>query len=384
MSERLFNFNDVILAITLGECLLLVLLHQILPLGRKVDTKILSAFLFSIALTCTATLIVWNESLALSPHNQWFPLLYVLAFLARGPLLYLYVVSITDRCFRFNRQTAVHTLPTLIGLCLAYMIELNFSDMRLRGIETSLDACWYYVKITSIAYAFAAIYQVIGYKNSLRNNYSSFSSSNSTWLLLLCISFTLHWLWVLFIYIHSALVGGALSETFGAIHNYIMFTLINTLFIYSVRGAKHLPNSNPASSQQRQTKASEPSSTQPIQARLNAADIAKVKKSMLEDKLYLQHNLNIAQLSLAIHLSGKTISRIINQEFNMNFFEFINTYRVEEAKKHLTDKKLAKQSILDILLLSGFNSKSAFHRSFQKRVNMSPSEYRIKAKVQGE
>ena len=67
---------------------------------------------------------------------------------------------------------------------------------------------------------------------------------------------------------------------------------------------------------------------------------------------------------------------VINKHFGTNFFEFVNSYRVEEAKQLLTDPAHSYKTILDILLESCFNSKSAFHRFFKRLAGMPPSEYR--------
>jgi AraC-like DNA-binding protein len=57
----------------------------------------------------------------------------------------------------------------------------------------------------------------------------------------------------------------------------------------------------------------------------------------------------------------------------------MNKYRVEEAKRLLLDQSCSEMTVLDILLQSGFNSKSAFHRFFSRLVGLSPTEFRKQA-----
>jgi AraC-like DNA-binding protein len=83
--------------------------------------------------------------------------------------------------------------------------------------------------------------------------------------------------------------------------------------------------------------------------------------------------LNIEEFSKRINLPVKEVSAVINKHYNTNFFEFMNSYRVEEAKRLLSD---TDKSVMDVLLEAGFNSKSAFHRFFSRLVGMSPTEYR--------
>ena len=80
------------------------------------------------------------------------------------------------------------------------------------------------------------------------------------------------------------------------------------------------------------------------------------------------------------HENGNSsCSAVINKHYGTNFFEFMNKYRVEEAKRLLLDKNCAEMTVLDILLQAGFNSKSAFHRFFNRLVGVSPTEFRKQA-----
>nr|WP_247666498.1 helix-turn-helix domain-containing protein [Aquimarina sp. MMG015] len=68
-------------------------------------------------------------------------------------------------------------------------------------------------------------------------------------------------------------------------------------------------------------------------------------------------------------------SQIINEHFNLNFFELINKYRIEEAKELLKGEKHKKFNIIDIAYEVGFNNKVTFNKSFKKYNNITPSEY---------
>ena len=66
----------------------------------------------------------------------------------------------------------------------------------------------------------------------------------------------------------------------------------------------------------------------------------------------------------------------INIEKNRNFHNFINDYRIEEAKKILQDKNYNDINILNIAFKSGFQSKSVFNRVFKQITGKSPKDYR--------
>jgi AraC-like DNA-binding protein len=64
----------------------------------------------------------------------------------------------------------------------------------------------------------------------------------------------------------------------------------------------------------------------------------------------------------------------------MNFYEFINNYRIKEAKEILTADSNQEKTISDIFLAVGFNSKSVFNTFFKKNVGLTPSEFRKQLK----
>lgn len=99
----------------------------------------------------------------------------------------------------------------------------------------------------------------------------------------------------------------------------------------------------------------------------------KLEHAMNDDKLFLQDNLSLNKLSEAIAETENHISETLSQFLHVNFFQFVNGYRVEAAKKALQDKnKLVTSIAYDV----GFNSKSTFNTAFKKIVGYSPSAYR--------
>ena len=120
-----------------------------------------------------------------------------------------------------------------------------------------------------------------------------------------------------------------------------------------------------------------PSASQPRAALLSAEKMqliaSKLERAMTEDKLFLQDNLSLNKLSEAICETENHISETLSQFLNTKFFQFVNGFRVEEAKKALEDRD---KLITNIAFEVGFNSKSTFNTAFKKMVGYSPSAYR--------
>ncbi|GAB1416382.1 hypothetical protein MASR2M117_17880 [Paludibacter sp.] len=96
---------------------------------------------------------------------------------------------------------------------------------------------------------------------------------------------------------------------------------------------------------------------------------------MQKDKPYLDSNLNLTKFSSALCACSHNISLTINLRFNQNFFDFINTYRVEEAKQMLKNNNISSITVEAIGFDAGFNSKTAFYRAFKKYTGLTPMEF---------
>ncbi|MCX7954915.1 MAG: helix-turn-helix domain-containing protein [Bacteroidales bacterium] len=113
--------------------------------------------------------------------------------------------------------------------------------------------------------------------------------------------------------------------------------------------------------------------------KLTEVEIEENYKKILEylekEKPYLDPTINLTKFSSALNACSHNISLTINTKFNMNFFDFINYYRIEEAKKILNMYDVGKYSLENIYQECGFNSKSAFYRAFKKFTGITPTDY---------
>jgi len=96
---------------------------------------------------------------------------------------------------------------------------------------------------------------------------------------------------------------------------------------------------------------------------------------METEKPYLEPKLTLSSLADELEISANHLSQVINQYEEKNFFDFVNSYRVEEYKERATDPAYQNFSILAIALDSGFNSKSSFNQVFKKFTGKTPSQY---------
>jgi len=101
---------------------------------------------------------------------------------------------------------------------------------------------------------------------------------------------------------------------------------------------------------------------------------------MEKQKLYAETELTLKQLSDKLQLPSYQVSQAINEGMRKNFYDLINGYRVEEAKRLLQDPKNENYTILSVGFEAGFNSKTTFNTVFKKFTGFTPTEFREKRK----
>ncbi|MBO4503970.1 MAG: AraC family transcriptional regulator [Bacteroidales bacterium] len=101
-----------------------------------------------------------------------------------------------------------------------------------------------------------------------------------------------------------------------------------------------------------------------------------VEMLIQESKCYLDKSLTLQKLAALLGTNRQYLSSYINQEKQKTFYDYINDFRLEEAKKLLDDRTNgASYSIEEISDRSGFNSYATFLRSFAKKYGQTPSKY---------
>jgi AraC-like DNA-binding protein len=104
--------------------------------------------------------------------------------------------------------------------------------------------------------------------------------------------------------------------------------------------------------------------------------ITALENKMQRDKSYLDTELTIDVLAESIACTRHHLSQAINEQLNKSFYDYINHYRVEEAKHFLIDPSKDNHKIASIAYDAGFNSISTFNDVFKKVTGSTPSQYR--------
>jgi len=108
----------------------------------------------------------------------------------------------------------------------------------------------------------------------------------------------------------------------------------------------------------------------------------RVKDQLLDslniDKIYLDNTLTLSKLAKKINVDRYSLSQVINQELNKNFYELINDYRITEAVKIVKENN--NKQVVDLIYECGFNNKVSFYKAFKQRMHMTPKDFIEKQK----
>ena len=99
------------------------------------------------------------------------------------------------------------------------------------------------------------------------------------------------------------------------------------------------------------------------------------------ENIHQKPDLTLTDLADLLDTNRNIISKAINQEFEMNFNDFVNEKRTEAVIEKLKKGEHEKSTLLGIALDCGFNSKTTFNRAFKKYTALTPKQYILKFRL---
>lgn len=113
-----------------------------------------------------------------------------------------------------------------------------------------------------------------------------------------------------------------------------------------------------------------------LSAEQSEAIAGKLRHSMETEKLYRNADIRLTTLAEALEENPNYVSQVINQLFGQNFYDFVNTYRINEAKMLLKSSQYNQLTIEAVGYDVGFKSKSTFYTAFKKMTTLTPVEFK--------
>lgn len=109
------------------------------------------------------------------------------------------------------------------------------------------------------------------------------------------------------------------------------------------------------------------------QQEISSAEQEKLEAWMQKEKPYLNPNFQLMDLRAVLPMNRTYLSQFINSTYGCSFYQFTNTYRIEEAKRIMRENPDMKMA--DVASLSGFASQAVFSQVFSKETGISPLKW---------
>jgi AraC-like DNA-binding protein len=103
---------------------------------------------------------------------------------------------------------------------------------------------------------------------------------------------------------------------------------------------------------------------------------AQLFNYMEKERPYLNPTLTLFDLSEKTSIPARSLSEVINNSLNQNFYDFVNSFRIKESQRLLSDAATRSKTILEILYEVGFNTKSSFNQAFKKYTGTTPTQFK--------
>lgn len=254
-----------------------------------------------------------------------------------GPLFLFYIQTLVSK--NTFRLYALHFIPAFVIAALSPYL--------------TLDDFWYRGGYSALLY-YTLVYLVVGWYLFVRN-YDKARFGSVIFILLITISlFQLS-------YFSNYILRLTPYEAGAVVHSLLIyvisFLVLKNNNVFSQEKKKKYDNLN-----------------------LSKEEVERYKQKLLlvmqEKKPYLDNDFSLARCSELTGIPSYMLSYIMSESLKQNFLHFINSYRIEEAKKILTNPTKQHLSIAGIAHDSGFNTLSSFNTAFKKFTGLTPSNYK--------
>lgn len=318
------------------------------------------------------------------------------------PAFWFYIEGITSETrWHFQSRHFYHLSPALLGVVVLVLLALWPQTTRQSFLVSDEDIVVTNLTIVTLVlllllvlvwsgqgiyYVVRSLTRLFSYRRRLRDTFASTENRELTWLIVVFSFFTLTLTLGLIDLFAEQQIPPQEWESF------FNFILLLVFAAWSLRQApgyeqiyseieslgEHPANLQDApglrtSAEISRTKKYEKSALDEERAKRIAG---KLERIMSDHKLYLNPDLSLPTLASKLGVSRNILSQTLNETLQSSFFDYVNRHRVSASLDKLKNQK---ETILDIAMDVGFNSRSAFYKAFKRETGTTPSRYRKNA-----
>ena len=308
--------------------------------------------------------------------------------LLQAPFMYVYTLVMINKDNKLKPVYLLHGLPFL-AFTIYFLFDFYFLSAtdKITYVHMQENNPYPVITILNIlilcigpVYIILSLFKLRKHIKSIADNFSYREGINLNWLRVVLAGLGFIWLMVILtnILVTIPLITDVFSE------NVIYMSVVIVVFFLGYFGIKQQAIYRNAKGQERNIRSIQnqyfrkhvkDSKTDEVRA-AREINIANTLQIYFEDeKPYLNSRLTLKEVADALNTSENQLSYIINKYKGKNFFEFVNSYRVEEFKSMVGLPEYQNYTLISIAYDSGFNSKATFNRVFKNYTGQTPSEF---------
>jgi AraC-like DNA-binding protein len=288
------------------------------------------------------------------------------------PVFYFYILLITGSVEKISKKVLKHFLP-FAGYAVFFIVPLLFfNDLS----DLFFKLSFAYTLSVSSFYSILMLKEIVAYQRKMVNYSTDENSVKIFWIK----TSVFVWIFINVLQIFVVLMKDNLLLNYPVlleVHSFVLnIATVSWIYIFAYFAISY-PDIFAKSKKMAQSLQEEKNTSQPsINDEYAEIIDSRLQKIMKEKKPYLDHDLNIATLCEMINVQPYLLGRFINSRLDKNFMTYINEFRIQEVISMFSNTEFDNKTILEISLLAGFKSKSAFNSFFKKSTGKTPLEYR--------
>lgn len=360
----------VVILLSIGQGIFLGFLLLTLKRGNKKANRLLGILMLLFSLSISGFLLQRTNTYNYFPFLVGIPSTVLFLF---GPMFLFYVKELAFKNFEFRKTDLLHFVPFTALIVFKMPLYFSTTAQKINYLGSYADSPVFLIVLSlQIVHLFIYIHYVNkllnAYEVEMKNSMSSLEKINLNWIKFGINAFVfIFGLMAVFIVLFFA--GLDLYDHFN-----IIIPVLVSIVILSIG---YLGLSKPIIiTEELENNRVRKYEKSTLTAEKSEIYLQKLIRIIEEKKPFLESDLTLQKLADMISLPSYHLSQIINEKKNQNFFDFINSYRVEEAKTLLADPRSELLTVLAVAEEVGFNSKSSFNNAFKKCTSMTPTQYR--------
>ncbi|WP_338359405.1 helix-turn-helix transcriptional regulator [Yeosuana marina] len=357
--------------------LFLVVILNLNKRTDKITNILISSFVLIHVLFVLEYVLYQTNIQFIYPHTY---LLSTSMALMYGPLLFLYFKREVKKNV-FKKRDLLHFLPSILLLIFIlrpiYLLEASEKIKMMLGISNVYPNYGLYIfllKLISLIVYGIFIWKI--YFNNVRNaNKNKDFKTNIIWQKNI---YRIHVVYVISYLIYGISISGILGESASIIYNSHVASM-SAMIIYVAYMAYAQPKLFIKESESFKSLYNKEESIKYEKSGMTDSLSKELSNSLIsllvEKKVYKDSAISLESLSNQLGTTRHNTSQIINEHFNMNYFELINRFRIDEAIDILKSDIFGNLNIIDVAYEVGFNNKVTFNKAFKKQTSLTPSEF---------